>query len=268
MLGREVVEALAPHEVVSFDHAALDIGDRDAVLAAVTSTHPDAIVNCAAMTAVDACETEQDRAYLINALGVRFMMEGARRVGAYMVTLSTDYVFDGTQPEPYHEWDTPNPTSVYGQSKLAGEFEVDLECAVVRTSWVIGRYGANMAKTIMRLAGGDGPLRFVDDQRGCPTVAADLATMLRMFVVERLPGTWHVTNQGAVSWYEFAGEVLRAAGADPARVEPITTADLTPPRPAPRPANSVLDNRALRLSGRALLPDFRESLPTLIHALR
>jgi len=267
MVGREVVEAMYGHDVIGLDRATLDVTSRDAVLGAITSTHPDAIVHCAAMTAVDACETERDRAFLVNALAVRFVMEAARRAGSYLVTLSTDYVFDGTQAEPYHEWDTPNPTSVYGQSKLAGEFEVDLDCAVVRTSWVVGRYGANMAKTILRLAAGDGPLKFVDDQRGCPTVAADLASMLRSFAVERLPGTWHVTNQGPVSWFEFAGEVLRATGADPARVEPISTHDLTPPRPAPRPANSVLDNRALRLSGRPLLPDFRESLPALVRAL-
>jgi dTDP-4-dehydrorhamnose reductase len=267
MVGREVVEAMDGHDVVGLDHAALDVGDRDSVLAAVGSVRPDAIVHCAAMTAVDACETERDRAFLVNALGTRFVMEGARRSGAYLVAVSTDYVFDGTNPEPYHEWDTPNPASVYGQSKLAGEFEVDLECAVVRTSWVVGRYGANMAKTILRLAGGDAPLRFVDDQRGCPTVAKDLASMLRTFAVERLPGTWHVTNQGPVSWYEFAQEVLRANGDDPARVSPITTADLDPPRPAPRPANSVLDNRALRLSGRPLLPDFRDSLPDLVKAV-
>jgi dTDP-4-dehydrorhamnose reductase len=271
MVGREVVERFSSggtHEVVGLDHAALDVGDRDSVLGTIGSVHPDTIVHCAAMTAVDACETERDRAFLVNALGVRFVMEGARRASAYVVTLSTDYVFDGSQPEPYHEWDTPNPASVYGQSKLAGEFEIDLECAVVRTSWIVGRYGANMAKTILRLAAGDAPLRFVDDQRGCPTVAADLATMLYTFAVERLSGTWHVTNQGAVSWYEFACEVLRAAGDDPARVAPISTADLDPPRPAPRPANSVLDNRALRLSGRPLLPDFRESLPALVRAIR
>jgi dTDP-4-dehydrorhamnose reductase len=267
MVGREVVEALAPHDVIGLDHARLDVADRDAVLAAVGSVNPDAIVHCAAMTAVDACESDADRAFLVNALGTRFVVEAARRVGAYVVALSTDYVFDGTQSEPYNEWDTPNPESVYGRSKLAGEKEVDGADAVVRTSWVIGRYGANMAKTILRLAAGDGTLRFVDDQRGCPTVAADLATMLRTFVVERLPGTWHVTNQGPVSWFEFAQEVLRAAGDDPGRVLPIATKELDPPRPAPRPANSVLDNRALRLTGRALLPDFRESLPTLVRAI-
>jgi len=267
MVGREVVEALAPHDVIGLDHGRLDVSDRDAVLAVVGSVNPDAIVHCAAMTAVDLCESEPDRAFLVNALGTRFVVEAARRARAYVVAVSTDYVFDGTRPEPYDEWDTPNPASVYGRSKLAGELEVDGAGAVVRTSWVVGRYGANMVKTILRLAGGDGTLRFVDDQRGCPTVAADLATMLRTFVVERLPGLWHVTNQGAVSWFEFAQEVLRAAGHDPARVEPIATKDLDPPRPAPRPANSVLDNRALRLTGRELLPEFRESLPGLVRAL-
>jgi dTDP-4-dehydrorhamnose reductase len=266
MVGREVVEALAPHDVIGLDHARLDVSDRDAVLAVFGSVNPDAVVHCAAMTAVDTCESEPDRAFLVNALGTRFVVEAARRARAYVVALSTDYVFDGTKPDPYHEWDTPNPASVYGRSKLAGEHEVD-GGSVVRTSWVIGRYGSNMAKTVLRLAGGDAPLRFVDDQRGCPTVAADLAAMLRTFVVERLPGMWHVTNQGAVSWFEFAQEVLRASGQDPARVVPIATKDLDPPRPAPRPANSVLDNRALRLTGRPLLPDFRESLPTLVRAL-
>jgi len=268
MVGREVLEAFAEHDVQGFDHAALDVADREAVLGAIGAARPDAVVHCAAWTAVDACESDSDRAFAVNALGTRFVMEAARRAGAYVVALSTDYVFDGTQAEPYHEWDTPNPMSVYGQSKLAGEFEMDLDSGVVRTSWIVGRYGANMVKTILRLAEGDAPLRFVDDQRGCPTVAADLAGMLRTFVDERLAGTWHVTNQGAVSWFEFTRAVLKATGQDAARVEPIHTADMQPPRPAPRPANSVLDNRALRLSGRALLPDFRESLPALVKDLR
>jgi dTDP-4-dehydrorhamnose reductase len=267
MVGREVLEALAPHDVIGVEHARLDVTDRDAVLSVVASVNPDAIVHCAAMTAVDRCESEPDHAFLVNAMGTRFVMEAARRARAYVVAISTDYVFDGTQPEPYDEWDTPAPRSVYGRSKLAGEREIDPASAVVRTSWIVGRYGTNMAKTVLRLAADDAPLAFVDDQRGCPTVAADLARMLRTFVVERLPGTWHVTNQGAVSWFEFAQEVLKATGDDPARVAPIATKDLDPPRPAPRPANSVLDNRALRITGRPLLPDFRESLPALIREI-
>jgi len=268
MVGREVLEALGPHDVIGVDHARLDVTDRDSVLSVVNSVNPDAIVHCAAMTAVDRCESEPDRAFLVNAMGTRFVMEAARRAKAYVVAISTDYVFDGTKPEPYDEWDTPAPASVYGRSKLGGEREIDPGSAVVRASWIVGRYGANMAKTVLRLAAGDAPLAFVDDQRGCPTVAADLAQMLRTFVVERLPGTWHVTNQGAVSWFEFAQEVLRLADCDPARVAPIATKDLDPPRLAPRPANSVLDNRALRLTGRPLLPDFRESLPALIREIR
>jgi dTDP-4-dehydrorhamnose reductase len=124
-----------------------------------------------------------------------------------------------------------------------------------------------MVKTILRLAGEHDTLSFVDDQRGNPTFAADLAPMLRRFAVERLPGAYHVTNQRAVSWYEFAREVLSAAGLDPERVKPISTAELQPPRPAPRPVNSVLDNAALRLQGIELLPDFSEPLGRLVREL-
>ena len=125
-----------------------------------------------------------------------------------------------------------------------------------------------MVKTVLRVAAAsDGPLRFVDDQRGCPTFADDLATMLYRFAVERRPGLFHVTNQRAVSWFEFVREILQESGADPMRVEPISTADLQPPRPAPRPANSVLDNLALRLSGIELLPDHGEALARCIKQL-
>jgi dTDP-4-dehydrorhamnose reductase len=195
--------------------------------------------------------------------------DAARRVGARICYISTDYVFDGTKPEPYIEWDAPNPRSVYGASKLAGELEIrgDPDATIVRISYVCGEHGTNMVKTILRLAGEHDTLRFVDDQRGHPTFAADAAPMIRRLVVDRRPGCFHVTNQGAVSWYEFARAVLEAAGADPSRVQPISTADLDPPRAAPRPANSVLDNAALRLSGLPLLPHYRESLDRLVRRL-
>jgi dTDP-4-dehydrorhamnose reductase len=266
-VGSEVVTAFADHSVVGATRDMLDVGDRHAVMAAVTGMQPDAIVHCGAWTAVDACESDPDRALRVNALGTRHVMEAARRVGAYVVYLSTDYVFDGTKADPYVEWDDPRPASVYGRSKLGGEREIDSGSAVVRTSWVCGRTGANMVKTILRLAGEHDTLTFVDDQRGHPTFADDLARMVRTIVVSRLPGTYHVTNQGAVTWYEFARAVLEAAGENPARVKPIATADLQPPRPAPRPANSVLDNAALRLQGIDLLPDFREPLARLVHQL-
>ncbi|MCU1491532.1 MAG: dTDP-4-dehydrorhamnose reductase, partial [Acidimicrobiaceae bacterium] len=226
---------------------------------------PDLVIHPAALTAVDACETDPDRAFAVNAIGTRHLAEASRRVGAHLVYVSTDYVFDGRSERPYREWDTPNPLSVYGMSKLGGERELDASCTVVRTSWVCGRHGANMAKTVLRLAAGSqGPLRFVDDQRGSPTIASDLASVLVDLAFSRRPGIFHVTNSGTTTWYGFARAVLAAAGLDPDRVEPIATADLVPARPAPRPANSVLDNAALRLSGLPLLPPWEESLSALV----
>ena len=271
-VGRELAELCASSgdDVVAADHAQLDVADRDAVLQHCTALRPDAVVHCASWTAVDACESDPDRALAANALAARHVAEGAARVGAHLVHLSTDYVFDGTKPSPYDEWDHPNPTSVYGRSKRAGEIEVERSGApatVVRISWVCGRYGNNMVKTLLRLATEGVDPKFVDDQIGHPTIVADLVPMLRQFAVERRSGLFHVTNQGAVSWFEFARSVFKAAGADVARVSPISTAELDPPRPAPRPANSVLDNAALRLSGLALLPHYEESLARLVRQL-
>jgi dTDP-4-dehydrorhamnose reductase len=266
-VGREVVDAFARDDVIAAAHDRLDVGDRSAVMAAITSVHPDVVVHCGAWTAVDACESDPDRAWRVNALGTRNVMEAARRAGAYVLYLSTDYVFDGTKADPYVEWDAPNPASMYGRSKWGGEQEIDPGCAIVRTSWVCGQHGPNMVKTVIRLANEHPTLSFVDDQRGHPTFAADLAPMLRTLAVSRLPGVYHVTNQGECSWYEFAAAVLASAGADPARIQPISTAQLQPPRPAPRPANSVLDNAALRLAGIDLLPDFHEPLAQLVRTL-
>jgi dTDP-4-dehydrorhamnose reductase len=271
-LGSDLVTVCeqAGDEVIAADHATLDVTDRDAVLGTILSTRPDVIVHAAAWTAVDACEGDPARAYLHNALAVRWVAEAARRADAHLVHISTDYVFDGDQDEPYVEWDEPAPRSAYGRSKLAGEREALIGApgaTVVRTSWVCGEHGNNMVKTVLRLAGAYPELSFVDDQRGHPTFTADLAPMLRRLALDRRPGLHHVTNQGAVSWFEFAAAVLEAAGDDPSRVKPIATADLHPPRPAPRPANSVLDNAVLRGAGIALLGDFREPLARLVSAL-
>lgn len=270
-VGRELVDVFSSeshHEVFGFDHSTLDVSDRDAVLSAITSLRPDAIVHSAAWTAVDACEGDPDRALLVNGLGTRHVADGARRVDAPVYYVSTDYVFDGSKPVPYVEWDDPSPASSYGRSKLAGERELDPGSAVIRTSWVCGYHGANMVKTILRVAAEHDVLTFVDDQRGHPTFADDLARMIKRLVIDRRPGVFHVTNQGAVSWYEFTRAVMAAAGQDPERVKPVATADLQPPRPAPRPANSVLDNAALRLSGIDLLPDFHEPLERLVRRLQ
>jgi dTDP-4-dehydrorhamnose reductase len=254
-------------EVIASDVPELDITDRDTVLSAVATYEPALILHLAAFTAVDACETERDLAWSVNALGTRHVAEAARLVGAHVTYVSTDYVFDGTLDRPYTEWDEPHPLSLYGRSKLAGENEIDPNGLIVRTSWLVGRHGSNMAKTVLSLMAAGGPLRFVADQRGSPTVAHDLARTLVSLALERRSGLFHVTNQGTTSWFGFACAVVEAAGGDASQVEPIATEDLVPPRPAPRPRNSVLDNAALRLSGMALLPDWRESVAALVAEL-
>lgn len=271
-LGSDLVQtcAAAGDDVISADRDRLDVADRDAVLAAITMLRPDVVVNCAAWTAVDACESDPQRAFALNAFAVRSFVEGCSHVGARLVQISTDYVFDGTLDRPYNEWDAPAPRSVYGASKLAGEREalaLGAAALVVRTSWVCSRTGTNMVKTIMRLAAEHPQLTFVDDQTGHPTFTADLAPMIRRLAVERRSGIHHVTNQGAVTWYEFAREVVAAIGKDPNIVRPIRTDQLQPLRPAPRPANSVLDNAVLRSAGVPLLRDFREPLRETVRAL-
>jgi dTDP-4-dehydrorhamnose reductase len=271
-LGHDCVSvcAAAGDDVIGCDHASLDVTDRDQVLGAITSFRPDAVIHCAAWTAVDACESDPDRAFASNGLAVRWVAEACHRTGAHLVQLSTDYVFDGALDRPYHEWDAPNPTSVYGASKLAGEHEARLlghQAAIVRTSWVCGQHGSNMVRTVLRLIDQQPTLAFVDDQIGNPTFTADLAPMLRRLAVDRRGGVYHLTNQRAVSWFGFVCEIVAAAGRDPAMVTPITTLDLLPPRPALRPANSRLDNAAARLSGLPPLRDFSEPLAELVRAL-
>jgi dTDP-4-dehydrorhamnose reductase len=272
-LGHDVAQVAmaAGDDVLAADHGTLDVTDRDAVLGAITTWRPDAVIHAAAWTAVDACETDPGRAFAVNAMAVRWVVEGCHRSGSHLVHVSTDYVFDGTLDRPYREWDRPNPQSVYGTSKLAGEHEalaMGPAATVVRTSWLSGGHGPNIVKTVLRLAqehaGHAGALAFVDDQRGCPTFTADLAPVLRRLAVDRRAGRFHATNQGAVSWYEFARAIVAAGGHDPALVRPISTAELDPPRPAPRPANSVLDNAALGAAGIPLLRDFREPLTELV----
>jgi dTDP-4-dehydrorhamnose reductase len=272
-LGHDLVPALAPHDVLALDRHACDVTDRDAVVSLIASVQPDAIVHAAAWTAVDDCELHPDRAWAVNALGTRHVAEGSRLVDAYLCTIGTDYVFDGLATTPDAEWDPTGPLSVYGRSKLAAEAEAQTVpgACVVRTSWLCGAGGRNFVATMVRLAsegaseGQQVPV--VADQEGCPTFTADLATAIRRLVIGRLPGVFHVTNQGATTWYELARATFSAAGQDPDRVVPITSAELDPPRLAPRPAFSVLDNAALRLSGMPMLDDWHAPLQRLVKEL-
>ncbi|MEA2704928.1 MAG: dTDP-4-dehydrorhamnose reductase, partial [Actinomycetota bacterium] len=205
-LGRELVDAFdAPHrEVVACDRALLDVSDRDQCLQVVGAVAPDVVVHAAAWTDVDGCQTDPDKAWRVNALGTRHVAEAARLAGARVCYVSTDYVFDGASSQPYTEWDTPNPLSVYGRSKLGGEAALAPDHLVVRTSWVCGRHGRNFVKTVLTRAAAGQQLSVVDDQHGCPTFAEDLAGAVRDLVVSRRCGLFHVTNQGPTTWYRFA----------------------------------------------------------------
>ncbi len=268
-LGHDVVAAAdaAGHHVRGLARAELDITDAAAVEEVVRSVRPDAVINAAAFTAVDACETQPDVAEAVNATAVGHLSAATTSVGAHLVHVSTDYVFDGTLDRPYREDDGPNPQSVYGRTKLAGERAAGPEATIVRTSWVCGAHGNNMVKLVLRLAAGDVPLAFVDDQRGCPSFTADLAPALLRLATDRVPGVVHLTNARAVSWYEFVGEILAAGGHDPGRVRPISTAELDPPRPAPRPANSELANERWASLGYEPLRDHHPALVELVAQL-
>lgn len=268
LLGPEGPREGLNHEVLATDIDTMRVDDRDAVIATCTAFGPELVLHVGALTAVDLCETETATAFAVNAAGTRHVAEAAALAGAHLVYVSTDYVFDGTANRPYREWDEPRPTSVYGASKLAGERECPQGSTIVRTSWLCGAHGANIVATALRLADGEGELRFVDDQRGSPTFCADLAPAIVTLGLDRRPGTFHVTNGGSTTWWGLVRAVLAEASADPERVRPIRTAELDPPLLAPRPAYSVLDNMALRLSGLPALPGWEDGLTRLVGALR
>lgn len=268
LLGPEGPRPGLQHEVLATDIDSMPVDDRDAVLTTFAAFRPELVLHGGAFTAVERCETEIDAAYAVNASGTRNVAEAAALVGAHVVYVSTDYVFDGTAGRPYREWDIPCPTSVYGASKLGGERECGPGSTIVRTSWLCGAHGANIVVTALRLAGGENELRFVADQHGSPTFTADLAPAVVTLGLDRRPGIFHVTNSGATTWWGLVRAVLAEAGADPERVRPIQTAELDPPLLAPRPAYSVLDNMALRLSGLPALPDWQDGLKRLVPVLR
>ena len=256
------------HQVIATIHADLDITDKSQVDRVVGEAKADAIIHAAAWTAVDACESDPQRAMSVNRDGTANIVSAARKSGSRVIYISTDYVFDGTKPTPYIESDLPNPQSVYGASKLAGEQQLDLTTdQIVRISWVCGEHGANMVKTILRLAATNPTLTFVDDQIGSPTFTSDAAPMIIEMATAGLAGIWHVTNQGSTSWFGFARDVLTCAGLDADRVIATTTKLLQPARPAKRPTNSVLDNAQMRKANLSLLDDYHIPLQRLVDVL-
>jgi dTDP-4-dehydrorhamnose reductase len=261
-LGRELedVGRAAGHHMVSTGRDDCNIADPDGVERTIAGADPEVVVNCAGWTKVDAAEDQHDDAFLSNAIGPRVLAAACARRNLLLVQLSTDYVFDGTADAPIDEWQRPAPRSVYGITKLAGEHEVRTlsnRHQVIRTSWLYGRDGPNFVLTMLRAAAAGRELRVVADQLGAPTWTGHLAPRVLRLIERDVPGTFHVTNAGVTSWHGFATEVFAAAGID-ADVVPITTEEY--PTRAPRPAYSVLDNRACRLLDEPPMPPWQDGL--------
>ncbi len=242
MLGRAVVAQWrrCGQAVLGLGHAQADVTDPAQVRYWTEQFRPQLLINCAAMTQVDACETQRERAFAVNGRAVVHLVQAAERVGARLIQVSTDYVFAGQAVTPYPETAPTGPQSVYGESKLAGEVAAlgDPRGLIVRTSWLFGPGGPNFVLTIRRLLLSGQELRVVDDQVGCPTATPSLARALWDLAVREATGVWHYRDREAVSWFGFAQEIARAV-APQARVVPVKTAEF--PRPAQRPAYSVLD---------------------------
>ena len=238
-LGRALQDALSHQDVIAWDFDALDITKRVQTSRAISDVSPDVVINAAAFTKVDQAESDCEIAYQVNAVGPQNLACATDALGIPLVHISTDYVFDGTKIEPYHEFDQPQPRSIYGKSKLAGE-EAVRSCTrqhfIVRTAWLYHTIGENFPKTICRLAE-KSEVRVVSDQRGSPTFAPHLAQAIAQLIMSHHYGTYHLAGTGGTSWFEFTQALFRHLGIT-AQVVPVLTTEF--PRPAPRPANSVL----------------------------
>ena len=265
MLGRDLQAALAGREVTALGRADLDVTDAAAVAAAVHGH--DVVLNCAAYTKVDDAETHEAEAYAANATGPANLAAACADLGARLVTISTDYVFDGRATTPYAENLPRDPINAYGRTKAAGE-ELALEAHpegtyVVRTAWLYGEHGPNFARTMLQLAASRDTWSVVDDQLGQPTWTADLAAQLvAMLDADAPAGIYHGTNSGEATWFEFARAVLEDSGLDPERITPTDSSAFV--RPAPRPSYSVLGHDAWAAAGLAPMRPWREALADAI----
>ena len=251
-LGYDVVRELQKrgHDTIGVDIGEMDITDEESVRSVLTSAAPEAVIHCAAWTAVDAAEDNAEKVYAVNALGTRYIAQACRRLNAKMMYISTDYVFDGQGHIPYREDMLTAPQSVYGRTKLAGEEKVVRNCPgamVIRTAWLYSSYGKNFVKTMLRLAKERSEIGVVADQIGTPTYAHDLARAI-CAIAERgiVPGIYHFTNEGVCSWYDFTKTIFRLEGidADDCRVRPLRTDEY--PSAAARPHYSVLDKSKIK----------------------
>lgn len=263
MLGRTLRHQWQDFDVVSTDLPDADITNAAGIDKIISGIKPDAVVHCAAMTAVDKCESEQETAYRLNAFGSGNVAAACYRHNVRLIAISTDYVFDGSLNRPYHEFDNANGgNTVYGQTKFAGEELIRRYMpnhVIARISWLYGSGGPSFVHTMMALADGSRPeLKVVNDQIGNPTSTLAVAEGLRsILLAPEVVGTVHLTCEGEATWFDFAQEIFRLAGKSQ-KVIPCKTSEF--PRPAPRPANSRLEKRMLKFYGLPAMPDWHEAL--------
>jgi dTDP-4-dehydrorhamnose reductase len=244
----------------------LDITNKNNVNEVIKTYEPDVVINCAAHTAVDKCETDEENAYKLNALGPKYLAEATHELGSEIVQVSTDYVFDGEGNTPLIETDIPNPQTVYGKTKLQGEVFVkqnNPKHYIVRTAWLYGD-GNNFVKTMLKLSETNKVLKVVNDQKGTPTSTVDLARVIIKLVENKAYGLYHCTCKGECTWYELTKEIFRIKGID-TEVLPCTTDEF--PRPAKRPKYSVLRNYSLENSIGDITRDWKESLREYLEKL-
>ena len=266
MLGQAVIAGARErdHEVIALGHCDLDVADAGAVESAIAAARPAAIINCAAWTDVDGAQDREFEATAVNGTGAGNLAQAAHAAGARIVHVSTDYVFPGDATEPYIESDAVGPRSAYGRSKLTGERGVSAACtdhAIVRTAWLFGSDGSNFVDTMLKLGAERDELRVVDDQVGCPTWTGHLAPALVLLAEGGATGLFHAAGGGRCSWFELARAAIERAGLSCA-VTPTTTAEF--PRPAPRPAFSVLGTE--RGNDAITLPAWQDGLDAFLAA--
>ena len=271
-LGNEIqlLQSGCPqHTFYNTDVAELDITDQEAIEAFVARNNIDGIVNCAAYTAVDKAESNEQLCTLLNATAPGYLAKAIDRRGGWMIQVSTDYVFDGTHHTPYLETDSVCPNSVYGRTKLAGEQLVQQACRqsmIIRTAWLYSPFGNNFVKTMVRLGHEKDELGVIFDQIGTPTYAHDLAAAIFTAIEKGIkPGIYHYTDEGVTSWYDFTKAIHRLAGITSCRVRPLHTAEY--PTPACRPHYSVLDKTKIKQAYNIDIPHWEESLRQCIARL-
>lgn len=258
-LGYQIKKVFKNHELVLTDKINMDITDIDSVISFLLEEKPKAIIHGAAYTNVDLAELEPEIAYKVNAQGTRNICVASEKVGAKLVYISTDYVFDGEKNSHYQEIDRTNPQSIYGKSKLAGELFVQSltnKFFIMRTSWLYGENGKNFVDAILKKAETGDELKVVNDQFGSPTYTKDLAEVILQLIETEKYGIYHASGEGKITWYDFAKEILKLKNYKN-HICPISTEEIG--RPAPRPKYSVLDNLNLRIEN-IFMPSWKESL--------